>query len=1139
MYILKLSFKDNDGVFKENEFFSGFGDAYLSEYEIFDPVLESEVNSIGHFSFTVYPSHPLYEFVDKPKSLLEIISYGKNEPLFIGRMAECQTGMYNEKMLTFESELSFLLDSIRTNFVSNAEKTAKEQFKDILSYHNDHSDSFGSVYTNNIRRKFQVGKVSDSFNKDTFTVSESEFSGSFSTLEIISKLFLEKYGGVLKIRHENGVNLIDWLDPDDIPTLSQKIVLSENLLDIQKTKNVDELVTAIRPIGENVDDDNGKSKPLDLKLYNASTIVYDRSGDVKQVIDSRFSSSDLKYTDTLYSDSLVKKYGWIQREVKFDGVTGKAQLSREAVKYLLGVSETESITVNAVDLAFGKNELDAFMPGDFAIVNSNVHGMNDRKMMISGVRINLSDPTQSEITLGNQTAELTSQIGGNVSGVSFSGGISGGTGRYDPEGSANSALMAAKKYTDEKTVLKADKTSVYTKDETDSKLLEKADKSSVYTKSETDSKLSGKVDKVSGMGLSQESFTTTEKSKLAALSNYNDTAVKADIAALKSGKANKSDVYTKTETDSKITSKVAEIVSGAPEEFDTLKEMSDWIADHKNSAAAMNSAISGNRTLITELQNEFSIAVDRIDEHDSDILNLQSGKADKTSIYTKTEIDYKLSSKAEQSLMTELQNEFSVAVDRLDGHDNDISGLQAQTAYMADHKLDTVTFNGYKSSVRNEFSAVNDKLNEKVDKVAGKVLSSNDYTTTEKEKLAGIAIGANKTVVDTVLSATSTNPVQNKVVSALLTNVNSRIDNKADLDHTHTEYAERDDMNNMYQGLSTGLNRKADLDHTHKYAGSSSAGGAANSAEKLATARTINGVPFDGSSDIKIRLDTYVVSDSLSTWGATPWHKIASCEITNRVTTRALTLYVERTLHPRPGGSGILRAIIRSGNTASVLGHAHLNWEYANSEINPDNFVLVYNSDETSGKLTAELWAKINSRYETWQFKVLSMGETTVADIPVWTMYNLGSGTENYPESTGVITSSLMGIKNNVDTATNADEAYEADHASTADYADYAGAVSVAQECIYSLHETKSSPLTITVNGLFTNYKLLVCNMTTSGGQISCMLPMGYIKSLNESYYLALNYALFKYVDDNTMTVYTGLGQINPTINKIELIAVY
>ena len=38
--------------------------------------------------------------------------------------------------------------------------------------------------------------------------------------------------------------------------------------------------------------------------------------------------------------------------------------------------------------------------------------------------------------------------------------------------------------------------------------------------------------------------------------------------------------------------------------------------------------------------------------------------------------------------------------------------------------------------------------------------------TTEKNKLAGIATGANKTEVDSAMSSTSTNPVQNKVVNA-------------------------------------------------------------------------------------------------------------------------------------------------------------------------------------------------------------------------------------------------------------------------------------------------------------------------------------------------------------------------------------
>lgn len=55
-----------------------------------------------------------------------------------------------------------------------------------------------------------------------------------------------------------------------------------------------------------------------------------------------------------------------------------------------------------------------------------------------------------------------------------------------------------------------------------------------------------------------------------------------------------------------------------------------------------------------------------------------------------------------------------------------------------------------------------------VAKEAGKALSSNDYTTAEKNKLAGIADGANKTIVDSALSESSTNPVQNKVVNTAL-----------------------------------------------------------------------------------------------------------------------------------------------------------------------------------------------------------------------------------------------------------------------------------------------------------------------------------------------------------------------------------
>ena len=75
-------------------------------------------------------------------------------------------------------------------------------------------------------------------------------------------------------------------------------------------------------------------------------------------------------------------------------------------------------------------------------------------------------------------------------------------------------------------------------------------------------------------------------------------------------------------------------------------------------------------------------------------------------------------------------------------------------------------------------SSISDIDEVKVDKISGKGLSTNDYTTTEKEKLAGIDIGATKVIVDSELSSTSTNAIQNKVVANMKTNIDDELNNK-------------------------------------------------------------------------------------------------------------------------------------------------------------------------------------------------------------------------------------------------------------------------------------------------------------------------------------------------------------------------
>ena len=72
--------------------------------------------------------------------------------------------------------------------------------------------------------------------------------------------------------------------------------------------------------------------------------------------------------------------------------------------------------------------------------------------------------------------------------------------------------------------------------------------------------------------------------------------------------------------------------------------------------------------------------------------------------------------------------------------------------------------------------------------------------------------------------------------------------------------------------------------HTHNYAGSSSAGGAANSAVKLSTARNINGVAFNGTANINISNmfaeslnDKTINLNNLNLKNGSPWIKYYYC----------------------------------------------------------------------------------------------------------------------------------------------------------------------------------------------------------------------------------------------------------------------
>ena len=141
--------------------------------------------------------------------------------------------------------------------------------------------------------------------------------------------------------------------------------------------------------------------------------------------------------------------------------------------------------------------------------------------------------------------------------------------------------------------------------------------------------------------------------------------------------------------------------------------------------------------------------------------------------------------------------------------------VETSNSQMNDHAGDVIKH--ITSSERSLWNTVSNK----VDKVSGKGLSTNDFTDALLSKLNGIAAGANKTTVDSALSSTSTNPVQNKVI-------NSALAGKAASNHTHSQYVESisdlgitataDEINyvdGVTSNIQTQLNSKAASSHTH------------------------------------------------------------------------------------------------------------------------------------------------------------------------------------------------------------------------------------------------------------------------------------------------------------------------------------
>lgn len=282
---------------------------------------------------------------------------------------------------------------------------------------------------------------------------------------------------------------------------------------------------------------------------------------------------------------------------------------------------------------------------------------------------------------------------------------------------------------------------------------------------EIDDKLDKKVDKVEGKGLSTNDFTNEEKSKLLGLNNYDDSEIKESINNLQNNKANINDLgalaFKDTLSKSDVglnnvnnTSDLNKPISTATQEALNLKANSKDLSavatsgsynDLKNKPTIPNvenfitKDVNNltNYTLSTGVGTAIDLSVDTTNYKITVSLKNSSG-----TVLSSDVVDLPLESvvvsgsydSTNKKVVLTLQNgssiDFSVA--------DLVSGLASQSS------LNTTNDNVSKLSTRvgNAETNISNLQSNKVDKVSGKGLSTNDYTTAEKTKLSGIAEGA-------------------------------------------------------------------------------------------------------------------------------------------------------------------------------------------------------------------------------------------------------------------------------------------------------------------------------------------------------------------------------------------------------------
>ena len=248
------------------------------------------INTIDSFSFTILPNNQGYNLLKDLKTLVEIKNIKTNEVKFKGRVLIQTPDMSSDGLLSksviCESELGYLMDSVQ----------------EYGEYHNITVRGFLELIIDNHNKKvsedkhFTVGIVDVVDNNDSLY----RYLGYDKTLDTIKDKLIDRLGGELKIRYENGVRYLDY-----VQAIGEKkdteIVLAKNLITIEQERDPSDVITRLIPLGAKLEDSDER---LTISSINNGFVYID---DEEAISELGIIVNTVSYDDVTVVENLLEK----------------------------------------------------------------------------------------------------------------------------------------------------------------------------------------------------------------------------------------------------------------------------------------------------------------------------------------------------------------------------------------------------------------------------------------------------------------------------------------------------------------------------------------------------------------------------------------------------------------------------------------------------------------------------------------------------------------------------------------------------------------------------------------------------------------------------------------------------------------